>query len=99
VNWRLHPDAAVEHEERVAYYEERRVGLGARYHSGTILAITSACQTPLRFRIVRPPNIRKAYADFLILSFIARWISSCRCWPWRTIGANRVTGRGGPNLR
>jgi plasmid stabilization system protein ParE len=59
VKWRLHSDAAVEHEEQVTYYEERRVGLGARYHSATMLAITSACQTPLRFRVVRPPDIRK----------------------------------------
>jgi toxin ParE1/3/4 len=59
VNWRLHPEAALEHEEQLTYYEERRVGLGARYHSATMLAITSACQTPLRFRVVRPPDIRE----------------------------------------
>jgi hypothetical protein len=55
----MHPDAALEHEEQVTYFEERRDGLGARYHSATMLAITSACQTPLRFRVVRPPDIRK----------------------------------------
>jgi len=59
VNWRLHPDAALEHEEQVTYYEERRVGLGARYHAATMLAIDTACRTPLRFRVARPPNIRK----------------------------------------
>ena len=76
MNWRLHPDAAVEHEEQVAYYEERRVGLGARYHSATMLAITSACQTPFRFRIVRPPNIRKVSLRGFPYSVIYREVDS-----------------------
>ena len=59
MSWRLHPDAALEHEEQVTYYEERRVGLGARYHSAMMLAVNSACRTPLRFKVVRHPNIRK----------------------------------------
>ncbi len=32
MNFRLHPDAALEHEDQIAYYEERRAGLGRRYH-------------------------------------------------------------------
>jgi toxin ParE1/3/4 len=59
VNWRLHPDATLEHEEQVTYYEEQRPGLGLRYHSAMVLAVRSACRTPLRFRVARSPNIRQ----------------------------------------
>lgn len=59
MNYRLHPDAALEHEEQVAYYEERRAGLGLRYHAATIGAIRKACESPRGFRIARPPDIRK----------------------------------------
>lgn len=76
MNWRLHPDAALEHEEQVTYYEERRVGLGARYHSATMLAITSACQTPLRFRVVRPPDIRKVSLRGFPYSVVYREVDS-----------------------
>jgi len=59
VNYRLHPDAALEHERQVAYYEERRTGLGGRYHQSALRAIESACRTPQGFKVVRQPNIRK----------------------------------------
>lgn len=59
MNYRLHPDAALEHEEQVAYYEDHRTGLGRRYHQAALRAIQSACRTPRRFKVVRPPNIRK----------------------------------------
>jgi toxin ParE1/3/4 len=49
----------MEHEEQVTYYEERRSSLGGRYHSAMIQAVQSACRTPLRFKVVRAPNIRK----------------------------------------
>ena len=32
----LHPEAALEHEEQVAYYEARAVGLGRRYHAALL---------------------------------------------------------------
>jgi plasmid stabilization system protein ParE len=59
VNYRLHPDAALEHEEQVAYYEERSAGLGRRYHRAMLRAVENACRAPSRFKIVRSPNIRK----------------------------------------
>ena len=59
MNYRLHPDATLEHEEQVAYYEERRAGLGRRYHRAMFRAVESACHAPSRFKIVCPPNIRK----------------------------------------
>lgn len=76
MNWRLHPDAALEHEEQVTYYEERRFGLGARYHSATMLAITNACRTPLRFRVVRPPDIRKVSLRGFPYSVVYREVDS-----------------------
>lgn len=33
MNYVLHPAAALEHEEQVAYYEARSPGLGRRYHA------------------------------------------------------------------
>jgi plasmid stabilization system protein ParE len=58
VNYRLHPDAALEHEEQIAYYEECRAGLGRRYHLAMLRAIARAGSAPRRFKIVRPPNLR-----------------------------------------
>lgn len=59
MTYRLHPDAALEHEEQVAYYEARHRGLGGRYHHAMLLALEVACRSPYRFKILRPPNIRK----------------------------------------
>ena len=59
MNYRLHPDAALEHEEQVAYYEERRADLGRRYHRAMLRAVESVCRARNRCKIVRPPNIRK----------------------------------------
>ena len=59
MNYRLHPDAALEHEDQIAYYEERRAGLGRRYHLATLRAIALASSNPRRSKIVRPPNLRK----------------------------------------
>jgi toxin ParE1/3/4 len=59
VTYRLHPEAALEHERQVSYYEEQGAGLGRRYHEATVQAIGKAVAAPQRFRISRPPNIRK----------------------------------------
>jgi plasmid stabilization system protein ParE len=59
VSYLLHPEAALEHEKQVAYYEERSVGLDGRYHSATLQAIGKAVAAPHRFRIARPPNFRQ----------------------------------------
>jgi plasmid stabilization system protein ParE len=59
VNYALHPEAALEHEQQVAFYEERQYGLGVRYHLAFRSAVAKACSTPRRFKIVRPPDIRK----------------------------------------
>ncbi|MEW6169723.1 MAG: type II toxin-antitoxin system RelE/ParE family toxin [Pseudomonadota bacterium] len=59
MNYVLHPAAALEHEQQVAYYQERQAGLGARYHSAFKAAVALACATPRRFKIIREPEIRK----------------------------------------
>ena len=59
MTYRLHPKAALEHEEQVAYYEERRVGLGKKYHRATMQAIDMVVATPKRFRLARLPDFRQ----------------------------------------
>jgi plasmid stabilization system protein ParE len=59
VNYVLHPEAALEHEQQVAYYQERQLGLGVRYHSAFRAAVALACATPKRFKVVRQAEIRK----------------------------------------
>jgi plasmid stabilization system protein ParE len=59
VTYRLHPEAALEHEEQVAYYEERSGGLGSRYHLAAMQAIGRVVEAPHRFKVTRSPNIRQ----------------------------------------
>lgn len=60
MNYQLHPEAAFEHEEQVAYYEARATGLGRRYHSAFRSAILQVCETPNRFKVLSAPAIRRA---------------------------------------
>jgi plasmid stabilization system protein ParE len=59
VTYRLHPEAALEHEKQVAYYEERSTGLGRRYHSAAVHAIGRAVEAPRRYKLVRSPDFRQ----------------------------------------
>lgn len=59
MTYRLHPEAALEHERQVAYYEKQRAGLGRRNHEATLHAIEKAVETPGWFKIVRPSGIRE----------------------------------------
>jgi toxin ParE1/3/4 len=76
VNYRLHPDAALEHEDQVAYYEERRAGLGRRYHLAMLRAISLASSNPRRFKIVRPPNLHKVSLRGFPFAVIYREVDS-----------------------
>ena len=61
----LHPEAALEHEQQVAYYEERQPGLGQRYHRAFRAAAARACASPQRFKLVRQPETRRvSFAGF-----------------------------------
>jgi plasmid stabilization system protein ParE len=59
VTYRLHPEAALEHEEQIGYYEARSVGLGRKYHAAAMQAISKAVATPHRFKLARQPNLRQ----------------------------------------
>ena len=56
----LHPEAAEEHKQQVAHYEDIQVGLGARYHAEFRHVLTSVCASPTTSRIVLAPDIRRA---------------------------------------
>lgn len=57
MSYRFHPEAALEHENQVAFYEDRSPGLGKRYHAATLRAIHKAIEAPRRFKLARHPNI------------------------------------------
>jgi toxin ParE1/3/4 len=59
VSYRLHPEAALEHEEQSAYYEGHSAGLGQRYHGAMLQAVSLAIEAPHRFKVARPPDIRQ----------------------------------------
>ena len=60
MSWRLHPQAALEHEEQFAWYETRRSGLGSRYHAAFKTALAGIVEAPYRYPVVRSPCIRSA---------------------------------------
>ena len=51
--------ARVEHLEHVAYYEESRPGLGARYLAAFEAAMVKVCENPERYRVELSPGIRR----------------------------------------
>ena len=51
--------ARVEHLEHVAYYEEQRPGLGARYLAAFDAAMVKVCENPQRYRVEHAPGIRR----------------------------------------
>ena len=51
--------ARVEHLEHVAYYEACQIGLGARYLSAFDVAMGKVCESPDRYRVESPPDIRR----------------------------------------
>ena len=59
MNYWIHPDAAAEHKQQVAYYEEAQSGLGRRYHLAYQSALARACAAPLQARIIQPPDLRR----------------------------------------
>lgn len=56
----LHPEAAEEHKNQVAHYEEIQAGLGKRYHTEFQNILAGVCASPDRLRIVLAPDIRRA---------------------------------------
>lgn len=59
MNYFFSEAACAEHLEHVAYYEERRAGLGARYLAAFDAALIKVCEHPERFPVEAPPSIRR----------------------------------------
>jgi plasmid stabilization system protein ParE len=59
VIYELHPEAALEHEEQVAFYERQLPGLGARYHRAFQSVMRRICNGPTRQRVFVEPDIRR----------------------------------------
>jgi toxin ParE1/3/4 len=75
VNFRIHPAAAHEHKQQVAYYENEQPGLGRRYHAAFQAAVARACEMPQRPRVTHPPNIRSVKLDVFHFNVIYREIA------------------------
>ena len=72
MNYVLHPEAALEHEEQVAYYETRTSGLGRRYHAAFRSALLRVCEAPHRYKVVQVPGIRCVSLRGFPFTFIFR---------------------------
>jgi hypothetical protein len=60
VTYRLHPAAADEHVEHIAFCEAQQQGLGRRYDKAFEAAMRVICNSPERFKLVAEPSIRRA---------------------------------------
>jgi plasmid stabilization system protein ParE len=72
VNYEIHPTAALEHEEQIAYYEARSPGLGRRYHAAFRSALLQICDAPHRYKVIQAPGIRLIYLRGFPFSLIYR---------------------------
>ena len=68
----LHPEAALEHEEQVAFYERQSQGLGARYHRAFRSTMRRICNNPSRHRIFVQPDIRRVALNGFPFSVVYR---------------------------
>ena len=59
MNCALHPEAALEHEDQVAYYEAQSPGLGQRYHAAFLSTVRRICDAPHRFKAIGTGGIRR----------------------------------------
>ena len=55
----IHPAAAHDHKQQIAYYEDAQKGLGRRYHNEYQKALARACATPQQAPIIYPPDLRR----------------------------------------
>ena len=66
------PLAEAEHLEAIAFYEERRPGLGALYLEEFESAMQVVVSDPRRFRVVREPDIRRLLSKRFPFNIIYR---------------------------
>ena len=59
MNYELHPAAEAELIDSVAYYEEKRAGLGVSFMTAFESALAKVCSAPHRFPIERKPDIQR----------------------------------------
>lgn len=91
--------ARVEHLEHVAYYEERRPGLGARYLAAFDAAMVKVCENPERYCVELHPGIRRfEFRAFRTTSFTAYRSRTLRFLSSRLIADVRATGSAGSKL-
>ena len=72
MRYELHPEAALEHEKQVAYFERRSPGLGQRYHEAFRSAALRACEGPRRYRVISPFGIRRVPFHGFLFAVIYR---------------------------
>jgi plasmid stabilization system protein ParE len=72
VIYQLHPEAAAEHRKQVAYYEDRQIGLGKRYHAEFRSVLAIVCEAPQRFRVIGEPSIRRLHFTVFPFDLIYR---------------------------
>ena len=59
MSYRFHPEAEAEHLDTIAYYEDRRAGLGAKYLAEFERVLAQACANPQMYRKEQAPEIRR----------------------------------------
>ena len=92
----LHPEAALEHEEQVAFYERQLPDLGARYHR----AFRSPCVESATVLRATRSLFNRIFAGYhstgsLSGSSIAASMVRSRCLPLHTIEGDQDTGATG----
>ena len=75
MNYILHPEAALEHERQVAYYEKRSPGLGRRYHAAFRAALLQVCEAPRRYKVLQAPGIRCTFLRGFPFSLLYREVT------------------------
>ena len=59
MTYAFHPDAAAEYLEAIAYYEDRRAGLGATFIAEFEHIVARVVEAPDRYPIARAPDVRR----------------------------------------
>ena len=72
MNYRFHPAAEAEHLEQIAFYQSRQQDLGSRYRDHFLKAIQQIIESPTRYAIEQPPDIRRLRLRAFPLTLIYR---------------------------
>ena len=99
VSYFFNEAARIEHLEHVAYYEACQIGLGARYLAAFDVAMGRVCESPDRYRVEAPPNIRRYRVPGFLYNILYRvvWVQMLKFWSLPRIVGARATGWAGFN--